>query len=207
MALYKGERLNSITHLLGAIASLVGLVFLVIVSAKDGDPWKIVSFSIYGATLLFLYIASTLYHSTKGRAKKIFMMLDYHGIYLLIAGTYTPFLLVTLRGPIGWTLFAIIWTLAIIGIAIDSLPQRGRRIIPIVIYLVMGWLITVALFPLMRILTLPGFLCLLLGGCLYTIGVIFFLYDMRVKHFHGIWHIFVMAGSICHYFTVLYYVS
>ena len=206
VSVYKGERFNSITHLLGAVAGLIGLVVLVVSASRQGDPWKVVSFSIYGVTLLFLYVVSTLYHSLRGKAKDIFRMLDHHAIYLLIAGTYTPFTLVTLRGAWGWSIFGIIWGLAVVGIVLDSLPQKGQRILPLIIYLIMGWLILMALGPLWRALTPAGFAWLLLGGLFYTIGVIFFVFDERVRHFHGIWHLFVLAGSAMHYFTVLYYV-
>ena len=133
-------------------------------------------------------------------------MLDYHAIYLLIAGTYTPFTLVTLHGAWGWSIFSVIWVLTVLGIVLDSPPQKGRRILPVVIYLIMGWLILVAFKPLLQALTLVGFAWLLLGGVFYTVGVFFFALDERVRHFHGIWHLFVMAGSIIHYFTVFYYV-
>lgn len=203
---YRGERLNSISHLVGAIAGLAGLVVLVAFAARQGDPWKIVSFSVYGVTLLFMFVVSTLYHSLPGKAKSVFLLMDYHAIYLLIAGTYTPFTLVTLRGPLGWTIFGIIWALALFGIVLDSVNRSGRRIIPLFIYLIMGWLIVIALKPLLQELTLPGFLFLLMGGLLYTFGVIFFVLDHRVKYFHGVWHIFVLAASVTHYFTVFYYV-
>ncbi len=202
----KGERFNSVSHLIGAVAGLIGLVILVVLAVRQGDPWKIVSFSIYGTTLLFLYVVSTLYHSLRGKAKNVFRILDYHAIYLLIAGTYTPFTLVTLRGAWGWSIFGIIWGLAVFGIVLDSLPQKGQRVLPVVIYLIMGWLILIALNPLLRALTLAGFAWLLLGGLFYTVGVIFYALDERVRHFHGIWHLFVLAGSITHYFTVFYYV-
>ncbi len=204
-SVYEGERFNSVSHLMGAVAGLVGLVFLIILSVRGGDPWKIFSFSVYGTTLFFLYVISTLYHSARGRAKAVLQMLDYHAIYLLIAGTYTPFALVTLRGLLGWSIFAVIWLLAVIGIVIDS-PPKGRRILPLVIYLVMGWLIVFALIPLLRALTPAGVLWLLAGGLFYSIGVIFFVFDEKVRHFHGIWHLFVLAGSVTHYFTVLYFV-
>jgi len=205
--MYKGERFNSISHLIGAIAAFVGLVILVVLAASQGDLWKIISFSIYGVTLLFLYIISTLYHSLHGKAKNIFRKLDYHAIYLLIAGTYTPFTLVILRGIWGWSIFGIIWGLAILGIVLESLPQKGRRVLPIIIYLIMGWLILIALNPLLQALPLAGFVWLLLGGIFYTIGIVFYVLDQRVRHFHGIWHLFVLAGSIAHYFTVLFYVA
>jgi len=205
--MYKGERFNSISHLIGAAAALAGLVILVVLAARQGEPWKIISFSIYGATLLFLYIISTLYHSLRGKAKKLFRKLDHHAIYLLIAGTYTPFTLVTLRGVWGWSIFGVIWGLAVLGIVLDSLPQKGQRILPIVIYLIMGWLILIAFNPLLRALPMAGFAWLLLGGVFYSVGVVFYVLDERVRHFHGIWHLFVLAGSIAHYFTVLFYVA
>lgn len=202
----KQERFNSISHGIGAAAALAGLVVLVVAASRQGDPWKIVSFSIYGATLLLLYTSSTLYHSLRGKAKNVFRKLDHHAIYLLIAGTYTPFTLVTLRGAWGWSLFGIIWGLAISGIVVDSLPQKGLRILPVVIYLLMGWLILMALKPLLRALPSMGFLWLLLEGVFYTGGVVFYALDERVRHFHGIWHLFVLLGSISHYFTVLFYI-
>lgn len=205
--MYQGEWFNSISHLFGAIAGFLGLIVLVVVSVQSGDPWKIASFSVYGVTLLFLYAASTLYHSTKGKAKALFQLLDHHGIYLLIAGTYTPFALVTLRDTWGWTIFAIIWTLAVTGILIDTFQRHGRRILPLIIYMVMGWLIIVVLKPLLRELSTGGFVLLLLGGLLYTVGVIFYVLDHKVSYFHGIWHLFVLGGSFMHYFTVLYFVT
>lgn len=204
--MYKGEWFNTISHFIGAVAGLIGLMLLVVASVKSGDPWKIISFSVYGATLLFLYAASTLYHSTRGKVKQFFQVMDYHGIYLLIAGTYTPFALVTLRGTWGWTIFAIIWCLAISGILIDTFKRNGHRWVQLSIYVVMGWLIIVALKPLLQGLTLGGFLLLLAGGLFYTVGVIFFVLDHRVSYFHGIWHIFVLMGSLMHYLTVMFYV-
>ncbi len=204
--MYEGERFNGISHLVGAMGAAVGLVALVMVAVQQGDPWKIVSFSIYGTTLLMLYTFSTLYHSLRGRAKKIFRMLDHHSIYLLIAGTYTPFTLVTIRGDWGWWLFGVIWGLAAIGIVLDSLPKKGSRILPIVIYLVMGWLCVIALKPLLQVLPMNGFYWLLAGGIFYTVGVVFYALDAKVRHFHGVWHLFVLAGSISHYITIFFYV-
>lgn len=205
--MYKGERFNSISHLIGAVAALVGLVVVVVVAARQGDPWKIVSFSIYGATLFLLYAISALYHSLRGRAKQIFRKLDHLSIYFLIAGTYTPFTLVTLRGAWGWTIFGIVWGLAAIGLALEALPQKGNRILSVVVYVLMGWLVVVALEPLLQALPLSGFGWLLLGGIFYTGGLAFYLFDEKVRHFHGIWHLFVLAGSVCHYFTILVYVA
>lgn len=204
--MYEGERLNSITHLIGAVAAAAGFVVLVVMAARQGDPWKIVSFSIYGVTLLLLYTFSALYHSLRGAAKKFFRKLDHLSIYLLIAGTYTPFTLVTLHGAWGWTLFGIIWTLAAIGMVLDSLPQQGSRVLPVVIYLVMGWSCLIALKPLLQALPAYGFAWLLAGGIFYTVGVIFYALDHRVRHFHGIWHLFVLAGSISHYVSIYFYV-
>lgn len=203
----KGERFNGISHLIGAAGALAGLAVLVVLAARQGDPWKIVSFSVYGATLLMLYVFSTLYHSLRGRPKAIFRKLDHFSIYLLIAGTYTPFTLVTLRGAWGWSLFGVIWGLAVIGILIDALPSKGHRILPVVIYLLMGWSCLVAIRPLLQALPVAGFMWLLAGGLFYTVGVIFFALDARVRHFHGVWHLFVLAGSISHFCAVLFYVA
>ncbi len=204
--MYKGERFNSISHAIGAVAALAGLVILVVLASNQGDPWKIVSFSVYGATLFLLYTVSALYHSLRGRAKNFFRKLDHYAIYLLIAGTYTPFTLVTLRGGWGWSIFAVIWGLAILGIVLDSLHKKGTRILPVVIYLLMGWLCLFALGPLMKALPLTGFMWLLSGGLFYTFGLVFYIFDKRIRHFHGIWHLFVLAGSFSHYVTIVFYV-
>jgi len=207
VSMYPGERFNSISHLIGAVAALAGLVVVVVVAAQQGDPWKIVSFSVYGTTLFFLYAVSTLYHSLRGRAKRIFRKLDHYSIYFLIAGTYTPFTLVTLRGAWGWTIFGVIWGLAAVGIALESLPQQGNRLLSLGVYILMGWLVLVALEPLLQALPWAGFVWLLMGGLFYTGGVAFYLFDEQVRHFHGIWHLFVLAGSVSHYVTILFYVA
>lgn len=204
--MYHGERFNSISHLVGAALALIGVVLLVGFASAQGDPWKIVSFSIYGVSLFLLYSLSTLYHSLRGRAKEIFQKLDHVAIYLLIAGTYTPFTLVTLRGAWGWTLFAIIWGLAIVGIIVDALHKGGSRAIQMVIYLLMGWLILIAMKPLVQALPTDALVLLVLGGVFYTSGIIFYVIDKRMKHAHGIWHLFVLAGSISHYLAVLFYI-
>ena len=204
--MYHGERFNSISHLVGAALALAGLVVLVMFASLQGDVWKIVSFSIYGASLFLLYTLSTLYHSLRGRAKQIFRKLDHIAIYLLIAGTYTPLTLVTLRGNWGWMLFVIIWGLAIVGIIVDGLHKEGSRAIQMVIYLLMGWLILVAIYPLIQALPNGALMLLVLGGVSYTSGMIFYAVDERMKHAHGIWHLFVLAGSISHYLAVLLYV-
>ncbi len=205
--MYYGERFNSISHLVGAVAALAGLVVVVVVAAQQGDPWKIVSFSVYGATLFFLYTVSTLYHSLRGRAKRIFRKLDHYSIYFLIAGTYTPFTLVTLRGAWGWTIVGVIWGLVVVGIAVESLPQSGNRLLSLGVYILMGWLVVLALEPLLQALPWAGFVWLLLGGIFYTGGVAFYLFDEKIRHFHGIWHLFVLAGSVSHYVTILFYVA
>lgn len=204
--MYEGERFNSISHLIGAAAALVGMVVLVVLASRQGAPWKIVSFSVYGATLVALYTFSTLYHSLRGKAKPIFRKLDHYAIYLLIAGTYTPFTLVTFRGVWGWSIFGVVWSLAVFGILLDSFPQKGRRVVPVIIYLVMGWLAVIATGPILQVLPPGGIAGLVLGGLFYTVGVVFYVLD-EVRHFHGIWHLFVLTGSICHYFTILLYVN
>jgi hemolysin III len=205
--MYRGERVNSITHLVGTALALAGLIVLVVQAGQQGDPWKIVSFSIYGTALTTLYFFSTLYHSIRGSSKKIFQKIDHSAIYLLIAGTYTPFTLVCLRGPLGWSLFGVIWGLALIGIIQDVLHGNGRRILSVVIYLLMGWLAVIALGPLMDALKGPGTAWLIAGGLFYTIGVLFYALDKRILCGHEIFHVFVMAGSACHYITILMYVS
>ncbi|AXK54350.1 MULTISPECIES: PAQR family membrane homeostasis protein TrhA [Pseudomonas] len=204
--MYHGERFNAWTHLLGAIAAFVGGIWLVVLASLDGDPWKIVGVAIYSFTLLVLYSVSTVYHSVRGRAKGIMQKVDHFSIYLLIAGSYTPFCLVTLRGPWGWTLFGIVWGLALIGILQEIKPRSEARILSIVIYAVMGWIVLVAVKPLLAALGPAGFAWLASGGVLYTVGIIFFALDSRLRHAHGIWHLFVIAGSLLHFIAILFYV-
>jgi hemolysin III len=202
----KGERFNSISHLVGAALALAGLVVLVVVASQDGDTRRIVSFSVYGATLFLLYLISTLYHGLPGRAKHVFRILDHQAIYLLIAGSYTPFTLVTLNGAVGWWMFGAIWGLAVLGLVLDALPRRGARVLPFVIYFVMGWMILLALDPLLATLPLAGFWWLLAGGIFYTSGIVFFALDRRYPWMHGVWHLFVLAGSASHFVAILFYV-
>ncbi len=201
--MYRGERFNSITHLVGAALALAGGAVLVVFASRDGDTGKILSFTAYGVTLFLLYLMSTLYHSLPGRAKAVFQVFDYQAIYLLIAGAYTPFTVVALGGATGWWLFGAIWSLAIAGIILDALVRRGRRVLPLIIYLVMGWLCLLAIGPLVAALPPAGFAWLLAGGILYTAGVVFFVLDHWYPWCHGIWHLFVLAGSISHYFSIL----
>ncbi|MPQ65609.1 MULTISPECIES: PAQR family membrane homeostasis protein TrhA [Pseudomonas] len=204
--MYHGERLNAWTHLVGAVLACIGAIWLLVVASLDGSPWKIVSVAIYGVTLLLLYSASTVYHSVRGRAKVIMQKVDHLSIYLLIAGSYTPFCLVTLRGPWGWTLFGIVWGLAVIGMLQEIKPRSEARILSIVIYAVMGWIVLVAVKPLLAALGTAGFVWLAAGGALYTLGIIFFALDYRLRHAHGIWHLFVIAGSVLHFVAISWYV-
>lgn len=204
--MYHGERLNTFTHLLGAVIALAGLVVLVVFASLKGDVWRIVSFSIYGTSLFLLYLFSTLYHGTKGSLKAVFKKLDHIGIYLLIAGSYTPFVLVSLTGAWGWSLFGVIWGLAVIGILLDCFSSDEKRVIQVIIYLLMGWIALIAIQPLIESLSMAGFLWLLGGGLFYSVGIVFYILDLKKYHFHGIWHLFVLAGSATHYFTIMYYV-
>jgi hemolysin III len=203
----KSERFNSISHLVGAVLALGGAVVLVVVASRGGETSRIVSFSIYGATLFLLYLISTLYHGLPtGRAKHVFRVLDHQAIYLLIAGSYTPFTLVTLDGIVGWWLFGVIWGMAVLGLVLDALPRRRARVLPFFIYFVMGWLIVLAINPLLAALPRTGFIWLLTGGLLYTSGIVFYALDHRYPWMHGVWHLFVLAGSISHYVAILVYV-
>ncbi|MEE1889995.1 PAQR family membrane homeostasis protein TrhA [Pseudomonas carassii] len=204
--MYYGERFNAWTHLVGAVLACIGAVWLIVVAGLQGDPWKIVSFSIYGFTLLLLYSISTLYHSTRGRAKRIMRKLDHLSIYLLIAGSYTPFCLVSLRGPWGWSLFGVVWGLALVGMLQEIKPRSEARVLSIVIYALMGWIVLVAVKPLLHSLGGAGFAWLAAGGVFYTVGIIFFAFDSRFRHWHGIWHLFVIAGSLMHFVAVFFYV-
>jgi len=199
----KGERFNSISHLIGAILALAGSAVLITFAAIDGDSSKIISYSIYGFTLFLLYTVSTIYHSLTGRAKRALKVLDHQAIYLLIAGTYTPFMLVALKSTLGWWMFAAIWGLALFGIILDALPHKGARVVPVIIYIVMGWLCLFALDPIIAALPAQGFNWLLAGGIFYTSGIVFFILDHWYPWCHGIWHLFVLAGSVSHYFVIL----
>jgi hemolysin III len=199
------EAFNSLSHLIGAVAALIGAAVLVVFAGIDGDARKIVSFSIYGVTLFLLYLFSTLYHGTQGRARSVFKVLDHHAIYLLIAGTYTPFTLATLRDATGWWLFGAIWTLAVIGIVLDALRRNGPRVLSATIYLVMGWLCVVAIDPLIEKLSVAGFYWLAAGGVLYTSGMVFYGLGRKRPWAHNVWHLFVLAGSTCHYVAILMY--
>ena len=205
--MHRGERFNGYSHLAGTILALAGATVLVVMAAQKADPWRIVGFAVYGATLVMLYLFSTLYHGLHGRAKAVFRKLDHCSIYLLIAGTYTPFTLVTLNGPWGWSLFGAVWALAAVGIVQECWLARGARAASLAIYVLMGWLAVVALAPLFAALGWQGMAWVVGGGLLYTLGIVFYLYDERVRHFHGIWHLFVLAGSAAHYVAIAAFVA
>jgi hemolysin III len=197
------ELANSLTHGVGLILSAAGLAALVILAAIGGSAWRIVSCAIYGSTLVCLYGISTFYHSVRSRPlKRILKVCDHSAIYLLIAGTYTPFLLVNLRGPWGWSLFAVIWGLAMAGILFKIRFAEHFPALSTAVYLLMGWLALVAIKPLLLRVPLSGLLWLLAGGVLYTVGVVFYAWK-KLRYHHAIWHGFVLAGSTCHYFAVL----
>lgn len=205
--MFYGERFNIITHAVGAVLAAVSGVFLIAVAARDGDPWKIVSVSIYAAMLLTLYLTSSLYHGLRGTAKDVLRKMDHCAIYLLIAGSYTPFTLVTLRGAWGWSIFGVVWGLALVGIVQELWCAKGARILSLVIYVLMGWLAVIGVKPLILGLGWDGFLWLAAGGLFYTVGIAFYATDHKVRHGHGVWHLFVLGGSACHYIAVLFYVA
>ncbi|MCH4872535.1 MULTISPECIES: PAQR family membrane homeostasis protein TrhA [Pseudomonas] len=204
--MYHGEKLNAWTHLVGAVLAAAGSIWLLVMAALDGSPQKIISVAIYGVTLVLLYTVSTVYHSVRGRSKVIMQKCDHLSIYLLIAGSYTPFCLVTLHGPWGWTLFGIVWGMAVIGMLQEIKPRSEARILSIVIYALMGWIVLVAVKPLLAALGTAGFVWLAAGGVMYTVGIIFFALDHRLRHAHGIWHLFVIAGSLLHFVAIAHYV-
>lgn len=194
---------NAITHGLGALLAIAGLVLLIVFSAIHGTVWHVVSFSIFGSTLVILYFASTLYHSFTGpRVKTLFRKFDHMSIFLLIAGTYTPFCLAPLRGWIGWTIFGIVWGCCIAGIVMKALFTGKKEILSTIAYIVMGWVIVFAIRPLYLSISTESFVYLVVGGLSYTAGTFFYLYE-RMKYNHGIWHLFVLAGSIFHFFSVM----
>jgi hemolysin III len=200
--MFKGEYFNSISHLVGASLALIGSTVLVTLAVVEGDARKVVSIAVYGLTLFLLFLASTLYHSLRGRAKRVFQKLDHGAIFLLIAGTYTPVMLVGLNDALGHTLLAVIWTLAGVGILIDNLPIPGPRVLPIVIYMIMGWLGMAFVEALIASMSAASFGWLVAGGMLYTLGVVFFVLDQRYPWCHEIWHLFVLAGSASHFIAI-----
>lgn len=201
--MYKGEKFNSISHLVGALFALAGGAVLITIAAIDGSVAKIVSYSVYATTLFILYLTSTLYHSIPGPAKNFFRVLDHQAIYLLIAGSYTPYAMVALDDELGWWVLGIIWSLALIGMVLDAVRRHGPRIVSVLLYLVMGWFVVFAKDDFVNALSVASMGWLIAGGIFYTSGVVFFALDKWYPWCHGIWHLFVIAGSTCHYFSIL----
>lgn len=201
------EVAHAITHGVGAVASIVGLVFMLLWASAYGDIWHIVSVAIYGASLILLYLASTLYHAlTWPAAKNFFQHLDHAAIYVLIAGTYTPFLLISLRGPWGYSLLAVVWSIAIAGVALELLfREQRKKWLSLTLYLGMGWMALVAIKPMLENVSSTGLLLLLAGGLAYSLGVIFYT-RKSMKYHHAIWHVFVLAGSVFHFFSIFLHV-
>lgn len=199
------EIANAVTHGIGLILSLIGLPVLVMAIAARGDVLNVVGASVFGASLVALYAASTLYHAIPTpRVKHVFRIIDHVAIFLLIAGTYTPFTLGVLRGTWGWTLFGVVWGLAALGIVFKVVLGARYHALSTMFYLAMGWLVVIAIKPLMAVLPMAGLWLIAAGGMMYTVGVIFFLLDKR-RFMHAVWHLFVMGGSACHFVAVLRY--
>ncbi|MFD2255784.1 hemolysin III family protein [Luteolibacter algae] len=199
------ELAGAITHAVGLLLSIIALIVMLKISI--GDPWRTIGGAVFGSTLVLLYLSSTLYHSFSGpRTKSALQIIDHSAIYLLIAGTYTPLALVTLHGPWGWTLLTIVWTMALCGVIIKSVMRKNREHwISTALYIFMGWLVVVALGPLIKAMPTGGLVLLVSGGLCYTGGVAFFAWQ-KLKYNHAIWHLFVLAGSICHALMVILHV-
>ncbi len=207
--MYYGEKLNSITHLVGAVLALVGFGVLLTISIQEHNPLLIISFAIFGLTLILLYTMSTLYHSFHPpKLKKIFQKLDHISIYLLIAGTYTPYMLVSLRGSNGLIMLIMIWVMAVIGLLLDIFIPKRIEWLQVLIYLVMGWICTLNFSELQAAIPTAGVVWLTMGGIAYTVGIVFYVLDnlKKLRHAHGIWHLFVLSGSICHFISIVAYV-
>ncbi|MFC4403055.1 PAQR family membrane homeostasis protein TrhA [Gracilibacillus xinjiangensis] len=199
------ELANSITHGIGVVLSLAGLVVLIVYASLYGSIWHIVSFTLFGITMVVLYTSSTLLHSLpKGRAKNVFEILDHSSIYFFIAGTYTPFLFLAIKGWLGWTLFGVIWGLAIGGSIFKAFFVKKFLFFSTILYVLMGWLIVLAWQPLVAHMHSNGIVLLVLGGLFYTVGAVFYVWR-GFKYHHALWHLFVLAGSIAHFFCVLFY--
>ena len=199
------EIFNSVSHGVGVALACVGFGILIVLSALYGDAWAVSSSIVYSFSLFALYLASTLYHACPNRrVKGVLQVLDHCSIFLLIAGTYTPYTLITLRGALGWTLFAVVWGAAIVGVVLNAIDVRKYSRISMVCYVAMGWVVVLAIRPLMASLAWRGLVLLALGGVFYTVGIVF--YVIRRNYMHSIWHLFVLAGSVCHYLSILLYV-
>ncbi len=197
------ETANWITHGIGLLLSTAALALLVVFSSLHGDVWHVLSFTVYGVTLVALYAASTIYHALKGESlKRLFKRLDYAAIFLLIAGTYTPFMLTQLRGPMGWTLLGIVWFICVTGVALQFFHDRIPSFVFTLVYVIAGWLVLFVMEPLVATVPRGGIWLLVAGGICYTSGVIFYVWH-RLRYHHAIWHSFVLCGSICHFLAVL----
>ena len=200
------EIFNSVSHGVGALLSIAGTVVLIVFSAIYNNAWAVVSSAIFGASLIILYTMSTLYHAiTNDRAKSFFRIMDHNTIFFLIAGTYTPITLVPLRGALGWVLFGIIWGAAIVGIVFNSIDLEKFKKPSLVCYILMGWVIVIAIKPMLENVNVVSLWFLLIGGLFYTVGVVFYSIK-RIRYFHSIWHLFTIAGSVFHYFSVLLFI-
>lgn len=205
----RGEEIaNSISHGIGLVAALVATPYLIMQAVRRGDTGFIVGASLFAATMVLLYLASTVYHALpSGKAKRVFHIIEHSSIFLLIAGTYTPFTLGVLRGVWGWTLLGLVWGLAVAGVALKSFKRLFHPILSTGLYLFMGWLVLIVIKPLYTHVPVSGLLWLFAGGVAYTAGVAFFAADSRLRYGHFVWHLFVMAGTACHYFAVLWYAA
>jgi hemolysin III len=200
------EIANSAIHGLGVVLSITALVLLTTLAARSGDVWRIVSSAIYGSTLVALYLSSVLYHSFRAPGvKRVFRYFDHSAIYLLIAGSYTPFTLVTLRGAWGWILFGLVWGVAALGLLMTVIGIGRSRVLASLVYIGMGWLIVIAIKPLLAAIPPGGIAWLVAGGLLYTFGVVFYIWKKLPFH-HAVWHLFVLGGSVCHFIAILLYV-
>ncbi|WP_051775454.1 PAQR family membrane homeostasis protein TrhA [Paenibacillus tyrfis] len=203
---WKEERANAISHGIGAALSVAALVLLLLHSMQNGTVWHIVSFTVFGVSLILLYVCSTLLHSArKERWVDLFEIMDHSAIYVLIAGTYTPFLLVTIRGPLGWSLFGVVWGIALLGIVFKLFFVKRFNVLSTLFYIAMGWMVMFAFRPLQEQLPAAGIGWLVAGGLLYTVGTIFYLWR-KLPYAHTVWHVFVLGGSICHFCSVYFYV-
>lgn len=202
------EFANSLSHGIGLIAAIVGAPFLITHAMRHGDTQFIVGASVFAVVTILLYLASTLYHMLPiGKIKRVFNIIDHSIIFLLIAGTYTPFTLGVLRGAWGWTLFGIVWGLALVGVTLKAFNKASHPILSTGLYLLMGWIVVIAIHPLVTRMPTAGLLWLVAGGLFYTAGVAFYATDSRLQYGHLIWHLFVLAGTACHYFAVLWYAA
>lgn len=207
LIMYRGERFNAYSHLFGTLLAITGLVLLLLQSARIGDVMLITSAAIYGVSLVVLYGGSTLYHSIRApKIKAVLQKLDHCAIYVLIAGSYTPFALNTLNGAWGWSLFGVSWGLALFGIVQELTLGRKTRLLSMILYVLMGWLVLVAVYPLLQRMPGAGLFWLVAGGLAYSIGIYWFVNDEKIRHGHGIWHLFVLTGSLCQFVCVYFFV-